>query len=64
MVPARRAAADAIRALTVRIDELAAAHAAADPLGPGGRRELFDELADLVDAARSVEERAVELLRP
>jgi Domain of unknown function (DUF4872)/Butirosin biosynthesis protein H, N-terminal len=57
-----RAAADRIRALTVRIDELAAAHAAADPLGPDRRRELFDELAELVDTARATEERAVELL--
>jgi hypothetical protein len=36
--------------------------AQSDPLGDDGRRALFGELADLVDEARILEERAVELL--
>jgi hypothetical protein len=57
-----RAAEAEIRALTVRIDELATESARADPLGGDGRRALFHELADLVDTARTREEEAVQLL--
>jgi hypothetical protein len=55
-----REAADAQRALSTKIDELAEGHP--DPLGDDGRTALFAELADLVDAAREYEERAVSLL--
>ena len=58
-----RAAEAQIRELTTRVDALAADYAARDPLGADGRRALFGELADLVDAARILEEQAVPLLR-
>jgi butirosin biosynthesis protein H-like/uncharacterized protein DUF4872 len=57
------AARDEIRELTKRMDELAAEHAAADPLGESGRRALFAELADLVDEGLATERQAIELLR-
>lgn len=53
-----------IRELTVRMDELAAEHAANDPLGDTGRTALFDELATLVDECLDLERRAVALLTP
>jgi hypothetical protein len=55
-------AQDEIRELTVRVDALAAEYAAADPLGDEGRRQLFDEMAGLVDRCLSLEQRAVDLL--
>jgi hypothetical protein len=45
------------------VDEAIAALPPAPDLGADGRAALFDELAALVDAAREVEERAVECLR-
>jgi hypothetical protein len=57
-----RNAVDDIRALNARIDALVLEYASADPLGEAGRRTLFHELADLVDEARTTEERAVALL--
>jgi hypothetical protein len=57
-----RDAVDEIRALNARIDALVAEYASADPLGEAGRLALFHELADLVDEARTAEERAVALL--
>ncbi|HWO68853.1 MAG TPA: BtrH N-terminal domain-containing protein [Umezawaea sp.] len=55
------AGADAIRALTGRVDALEA-RMVADPPRAGAVRELFDGLADGVDAARELEERGVKLL--
>ena len=55
-------AQEEIRELTVRVDALAAEHAAADPLGDAGRRDLFDEMAGLVDQCLSLEQRAVAVL--
>ncbi|MCS7483403.1 BtrH N-terminal domain-containing protein [Umezawaea endophytica] len=55
------AGADAIRALTGRVDALEA-RMIADPPRAEAVRELFDRLADDVDSARVLEERAVELL--
>lgn len=57
-----RSAAEEIQALGERAGAFAAAYADSDPLGDDGRRALFAELADLVDAARRVEERAVALM--
>ncbi len=56
-----RAAVDRIRELTARIDALGTG--AGEP-AVDRRQELFAEFADLVDAARTAEERAVQLLRP
>ena len=55
-----REAADEVRALSAKIEELTAGYA--DPLGDDGRAALFMELAELVDTARAHEERAVALL--
>jgi hypothetical protein len=60
MLTRGREAADELRALSSKIDELTEGYA--DPLGDEGRTVLFAELADLVDAAREHEERAVTLL--
>jgi Butirosin biosynthesis protein H, N-terminal/Domain of unknown function (DUF4872) len=56
------AAADEIRELTVRLDTLAAEHAATDPLGDTGRLALFNDLATHVDDCLTTERQAVELL--
>jgi predicted phage tail protein len=55
------AGAEAIRALTGQVDALEA-KMAADPPRAEAVRELFDRLADDVDSARELEERAVGLL--
>ena len=55
-----REAADELRALADKIEELTQGYA--DPLGDDGRAALFAEFAGLVDAARAHEERAVALL--
>jgi uncharacterized protein DUF4872 len=54
-------AADEIRAVTARVDDLADAYAA-EPLDLERRRELLDELADLVEQAADVERQAVSAL--
>ncbi len=54
-------AAGEIRAVTARVDDLAA-DMAADPPGPARRRELFDGLAGLVEQAAELERRAVAVL--
>jgi hypothetical protein len=51
-----------LRRIDERVEELANAYAAEDPLGDRGRLELFDELAGLVDQARAAERDAVALL--
>jgi hypothetical protein len=53
------AAGEEIRRLDERADALAEEYAAPDA---GQRRRLFDELADIVDAALALERRAVALL--
>ena len=55
-----RDAADEVRALSAKIDELTEGYS--DPLGDDGRATLFAELADLVDCARECEEQAVAVL--
>jgi len=55
-------ALEEIRELTVRMDQLAAEYAAEDPLGDNGRRDLFDEMAALVEECLGIERRAVGLL--
>jgi hypothetical protein len=54
------AARDEIRALTVRMDDLATA--TDDPIGDSGRIALFAELATLVEECLDLERRAVALL--
>jgi hypothetical protein len=51
-----------IKALSRRLEELAAAHAAEDGLGDTGRRELFNALADLVEGCLDLERQAVEVI--
>jgi hypothetical protein len=60
MLTRGRDAAEELRALSAKIEELTMGYA--DPLGEEGRSALFAELADMVDAAREHEERAVALL--
>lgn len=55
------AAAGRIRALDDRVAELSS-RLAADPPSPAAVRELLDDLADRVDAATDLEERAVSIL--
>ncbi len=55
------AGAEQVGALNDRVDALEA-RMAADPPSPDAVRELFDRLADDVDAARDLEEQAVALL--
>jgi Butirosin biosynthesis protein H, N-terminal/Domain of unknown function (DUF4872) len=57
------AAREEIRELTVRMDELSGAHAAQDPLGDKGRRELFDRMATLVEECLDIEREAVALVK-
>jgi hypothetical protein len=57
-------AREEIRELTVRMDALAAEHAAQDPLGDAGRAELFVRLAELVEECLAVERQAAALLSP
>jgi hypothetical protein len=58
MLTRGRDAVDELRALSTKINQLADS----DPLGETDRSALFAELADLVDAAREYERRAVALL--
>lgn len=56
------AAADEIRELTRRLDDLATDYAANDPLGDPGRIALFNDLATHVDTCLTAERRAIELI--
>jgi serine/threonine protein kinase len=62
MMSRRYEARDEIRELTLRLDALAAEHAATDHLGDPGRRALFDELAGLVECCLALEREAVQVL--
>jgi hypothetical protein len=55
-------APEELRRIDERVEELASAYAAEDPLGDQGRLELFDELATLVDEARTAEQDAIAIL--
>ncbi|GAA2333089.1 hypothetical protein [Dactylosporangium salmoneum] len=56
-------AAPEVREMNARLDAMTADYAATDPLGDSGRAELFEAMADLVDACAEQERQAVQLLR-
>lgn len=62
MISKGRAAEAEIRELTVRLDAEAAAFAATDPIGEGGRHELFAAMAAIVDTCLELEREAVAVL--